>query len=113
MDAPIIVAVIGILAAPIASFVTWFLNRKRHVADFYNAVSESSQMAVATMQMTMHELRIELVEAKEKIDNLISENELLREDLGVLKNQNERLMQENKYLEKKMEQLYQHIKGSE
>jgi predicted nuclease with TOPRIM domain len=111
MDAPVLIAIIGILAAPIASFVTWFLNRKKHVADFYNAVSESSQMAVETMQMTMNELRIGLVDAKAKIEELISENELLREDLHILKSQNERLIQENKYLESKMEKLYQHIKN--
>jgi predicted nuclease with TOPRIM domain len=40
------------------------------------------------MQMTMAELRIELVEAREKIEELISENELLREDLKALKQQN-------------------------
>ena len=111
MEAPIIVAVIGILAAPIASFITWFLNRKKHVADFYNAVSESSQMAVETMQMTMSELRIELIEAKSKIEELIDENAALRDDLRELKIQNERLMKENKSLESKIEDLYQHIKG--
>lgn len=111
MDAPIIVAIVGILAAPIASFVTWFLNRKKHVADFYNAVSESSQMAVETMQMTMSELRTELIQAKDKIEELIRENAALRDDLRELKIQNERLMKENKSLESKIEELYQHIKG--
>lgn len=111
MDAPIIVAIVGILAAPIASFVTWFLNRKKHVADFYNAVSESSQMAVETMQMTMTELRTELIQAKDKIEELIRENAALRDDLRELKIQNERLMRENKSLENKIEELYQHIKG--
>ena len=112
MEAPIIVAIVGVLAAPVASFVTWFLNRKKHVADFYNAVSESSQMAVETMQMTMSELRIELIQAKNKIDELIQENVALREDLRELKVQNERLMRENKSLENKIEELYQHIKGT-
>jgi predicted nuclease with TOPRIM domain len=88
MDASIIVAIVGVLAAPVAAFVTWILNRKKHIADIYNALSESSQTAVETMQMTMAELRIELVEAREKIEELISENELLREDLKALKQQN-------------------------
>jgi predicted nuclease with TOPRIM domain len=88
MDASIIVAIVGVLAAPVAAFVTWLLNRKKHIADIYNALSESSQTAVETMQMTMAELRIELVEAREKIEELISENELLREDLKALKQQN-------------------------
>ena len=88
MDASIIVAIVGVLAAPVAAFVTWLLNRKKHIADIYNALSESSQTAVETMQMTMAELRIELVEAREKIEELIAENELLREDLKALKQQN-------------------------
>lgn len=88
MDASIIVAIVGVLAAPVAAFVTWLLNRKKHIADIYNALSESSQTAVETMQMTMAELRIELVEAREKIEELITENELLREDLKALKQQN-------------------------
>jgi predicted nuclease with TOPRIM domain len=88
MDASIIVAIVGVLAAPVAAFATWLLNRKKHIADIYNALSESSQTAVETMQMTMAELRIELVEAREKIEELISENELLREDLKALKQQN-------------------------
>lgn len=111
MDAGILIAIIGVLAAPVAAFVTWLLNRKKHIADIYNALSESSQTAVETMQLTMQELRVELVDAKDKIDELISENELLRNDLSILKSQNERLMQENKYLEKKIEQLYDHIKN--
>jgi predicted nuclease with TOPRIM domain len=88
MDASIIVAIVGVLAAPVAAFVTWLLNRKKHIADIYNALSESSQTAVETMQITMAELRIELVEAREKIEELIAENELLREDLKALKQQN-------------------------
>lgn len=111
MDGPIIVAIVGILAAPIASFVTWFLNRKKHVADFYNAVSESSQMAVETMQMTMSELRIELIEAKSKIEELIKENELLRNDLHELKIQNELLISENRAFKIKIEEFTKMIKG--
>lgn len=88
MDASIIVAIVGVLAAPVAAFATWFLNRKKHIADIYNALSESSQNAVETMQMTMNELRIELSEAREKIEELIKENELLRDDLKSLKEQN-------------------------
>lgn len=111
MDASIIVAIIGVLAAPVAAFATWFLNRKKHIADIYNALSESSQTAVETMQLTMKELRVELVEAKDKIEELISENEALRDDLRELKIQNEKLMKENAALKDKIEELYQHIKG--
>lgn len=92
MEPGIIIAIIGVLAAPFAALITWLLNRKKHVAEIYNALSESSQTAVETMQLTMNELRIELEEARRKIDALIAENELLRKDLRDLKDQNTRLM---------------------
>ena len=94
MDPAIIIAVIGVLAAPLAAVITWTMNRKKHIADIYTALSESSQTAVETMQMTMKELRQELVSAREKIEELISENELLRQDLHALKIQNETLMEQ-------------------
>jgi FtsZ-binding cell division protein ZapB len=111
MDASIIIAIIGVLAAPVAAFATWFLNRKKHIADIYNALSESSHNAVETMQLTMQELRIELVDAKDKIEELIHENEALRGDLKELKIQNEALMKENIALKDKIDELYQHIKS--
>jgi len=94
MDPALLVAIVGVLAAPLAALITWTLNRKKHVAEIYAALSESSQTAVETMQLTMGELRIELAEARSKIEDLIAENELLRHDLHELKAQNEQLMAE-------------------
>ena len=94
MSSTVIVAVIGILATPVAAIVTWLLNRKKHVADIYAALSESSQSAVETMQLTMNELRTELTEARHKIEDLINENELLRQDLHELKAQNVALLEQ-------------------
>ena len=94
MDATIVIAIVGALATPVAVLVTWMLNRKKHVAEIYEAISGSSQTAVETMRMTMNELRQELVSAREKIEELISENALLREDLQALKAQNEMLMEQ-------------------
>jgi regulator of replication initiation timing len=105
METPIIVAVIGVLAAPVAAFVTWFVNRKKHIADIYSALSESSQTAVETMQMTMKTLHDELIDAKEKIESLIKENELLRADLRELKTQNIILLEENRELRMKIDQI--------
>lgn len=105
METPVIVAIIGVLAAPVAAFFTWFVNRKKHIADIYAALSESSQTAVETMQMTMTTLHDELLDAKIKIENLITENELLRQDLRELKNQNALLLEENKALRSKIDQI--------
>lgn len=105
METPVIVAIIGVLAAPIAAFITWFVNRKKHIADIYASLSESSQTAVETMQMTMTTLHDELLDAKVKIESLITENELLRQDLRELKNQNILLLEENKALRAKIDQI--------
>lgn len=105
MDTPVLVAIIGILAAPIAAFITWFVNRKKHIADIYASLSESSQTAVETMQMTMITLHDELLDAKIKIETLITENELLRADLRELKNQNVLLLEENRALRKKIDEI--------
>jgi len=94
MDSAIVIAIIGVLAAPVAGTLTWLLNRKKHISDIYTAISDSSQTAVETMQLTMKELREELVHAREKIEEMIRENELLRQDLQVLKKQNEMLMEQ-------------------
>jgi regulator of replication initiation timing len=105
METPVIVAIIGVLAAPVAAFITWFVNRKKHIADIYASLSESSQTAVETMQMTMMTLHDELLDAKVKIESLITENELLRQDLRELKNQNILLLEENKALRLKIDQI--------
>jgi predicted RNase H-like nuclease (RuvC/YqgF family) len=110
METPIIVAIIGVLAAPVAAFVTWFINRKKHIADIYSALSESSQTVVETMQITMHELRIELTEAREKIDNLVKENVHLREDMKELKNFNIKLLDENQKLKSQLDGLTETMK---
>lgn len=94
MEASLVVPIIVALVTPIGAILIWLLNRKKHVADIYNALSESSQTAVETMQMTMQELRIELVEARLKIEELIAENALLRADLAALKEQNNSLIEQ-------------------
>jgi chromosome segregation ATPase len=98
MEPAVLIAIIGVLAAPFAALITWMLNRKKHIADIYAALSESSQTAVETMQMTMEELRKELQEARHKLEDLIEENELLRKDLHEVKSQNEELVRELKSL---------------
>lgn len=105
MEPAVVVAIIGVLAAPFAAVITWMLNRKKHISDIYSALAESSQSAVETMQMTMTTLHDELIDAKGKIDSLIAENELLRADLKELKQQNQILLEENKALRSKIDEI--------
>ena len=111
METTVIIAIFSLLAAPFAAFITWILSRQKSVGEIYNILSESSQTAVETMQITMQELRIELVEAKDKIDLLLKENIELRKDLQDLKKQNATLISENVAFKKQIEDLSQTIKG--
>jgi uncharacterized protein (DUF3084 family) len=105
VETTILVAVIGVLAAPLAVLLTWLLNRRKHITEIYNMVSESSQTAVETMQITMQELRIELTEARSKIDELVEENSFLRSDMKELKEMNVRLLDENQKLKNQLDSL--------
>jgi uncharacterized protein (DUF3084 family) len=105
METPVLVAIVTILAAPLAALLTWLLNRRKHVSEIYNIVSESSQTAVETMQITMQELRIELTEARGKIDDLIVENANLRSDMKELKEFNVTLLGENQKLKNQLDSL--------
>ena len=105
METPILVAIVALLAAPIASFFTWMLNKRQGLANIYNSLSETQQNAVETMSMTMQSVRIDLDNAHQKIDQLINENQLLRDSIEELKMQNRQLLSENDQLRKQVVEL--------
>ena len=105
METPILVAIVALLAAPIASFFTWMLNKRQGLANIYNSLSETQQNAVETMSTAMQSVRIDLDNAHQKIDQLISENQLLRDSIEELKTQNRQLLTENEYLRKQVVEL--------
>ena len=105
METPILVAIVALLAAPIASFFTWMLNKRQGLANIYNSLSETQQNAVETMSMTMQSVRIDLDNAHQKIAQLISENQMLRDSIEELKVQNRQLLSENEYLRKQVVEL--------
>lgn len=85
MEPALVVALVSILAAPLAAFVTWFFNRKKYVSEIYAVISESSQTAVETMQLTMNSLHTELKDQKEKTDFLLNESIVVRRQLDEVK----------------------------
>ena len=105
METPILVAIVALLAAPLASFFTWMLNKRQGLANIYNSLSETQQNAVETMSMTMQSVRIDLDNAHQKIDQLINENQLLRDSIEELKVQNRQLLSENDQLRKQVVEL--------
>lgn len=105
METPILVAIVALLAAPIASFFTWMLNKRQGLANIYNSLSETQQNAVETMSTAMQSVRIDLDNAHQKIDQLIAENQLLRDSIEELKTQNRQLLTENEYLRRQVVEL--------
>lgn len=94
----IIVASIGLLAAPMGQLVGWFLNRKKNTADVSAVITDSSLAAVEAMQTTMATLRVELEAAINKIQEL-------QKEVIELKEQNITLIHENAVLNRKIEEF--------
>lgn len=105
MNEAIIIAVIGLLAAPVAAFITWLSNRKKNIGEIYATLTDSAQSAVETMQTTMEILHEELQLAQEKIETLIQENQKMQAEISKLRQQNLLLLQENHSLHQKIDDL--------
>jgi chromosome segregation ATPase len=105
MEPAIIIAIVSMLAVPIASFITWLLNRKKNVADIYQVITSSSQSAVGTMQAAMETLNIELVNAQDRIDELTIENRDMKKELNLLHQSNALMQQENESLHRRVNEI--------
>lgn len=77
---PIIIAIIGLLSAPVTVTVTWFVNRRKNTAELYAAMTGASQDAVETMATVVQELR-------EQVRVLSVENKELRKHIAELQRQ--------------------------
>lgn len=77
---PIIIAIIGLLSAPVTVTVTWLMNRRKNTADIYSAMTGASQDAVETMATVVQELR-------EQVRVLSVENKELRKHIAELQRQ--------------------------
>ena len=71
--------IIGLLAAPVAAFITWLLSRPKQKADVHSSVVTSASAAVDTIADVLNEVRSELAEARQEIEALRSENQSLHQ----------------------------------
>lgn len=122
MDAGLAAVLVALLTAPVATIITWMLNRKKSGADIVNTISEAGQTAVESISMVLETVRSQLEEVqaenqklqegiqelKRQNEQLIRENVKLREDLKALKNQNDALMQQIHDMRVSYEQSSQH-----
>ena len=70
MDTAIIIALVSLLATPLAAVVTWFFNRRKYNSEIYNTITESAQTSVETVQLAMNTLREELKDVQLKVSDL-------------------------------------------
>ena len=71
--------VVGLLAAPLAAFITWLLSRPKQRADVHTSMMTSASAAVDTIADVLGEVRQELEEARQEIAALRSENQSLHQ----------------------------------
>ena len=71
--------IVGLLAAPLAAFITWLLSRPKQRADVHNSMMTSASAAVDTIADVLTEVRQELEEARGEIAALRQENQSLHQ----------------------------------
>jgi septal ring factor EnvC (AmiA/AmiB activator) len=95
MEPNVVIAIITLLAAPVAAVVGYRLNKKKTDTDISNSIAMASGDAVEAMQQVMKSLHDELKETKEDLAVFKAQNKNLEESLEELKKQNGKLMEQN------------------
>ena len=90
----IILAVISLLAAPFAAWITWILNRRKRKTDVSSSLVNASTAAVDALKDVLEELRIELADAKSEIEELKDINKRLEAAVEELTTQNKLLLRD-------------------
>ena len=116
METGIIIAIIGLLATPIAVMITYMLNRKKTNSELYEALSQSSLTAVTSMQASMTRLQMDLEKAiadlgiaQDNIDQLLQDNSLMKAAMRVLESQNSQLISENANLKTQISVVFESV----
>lgn len=94
----VIVAIIGVIAAPVAAAWAWLLNRSRNRSDVSRSIAEASGHAVDTMERTMMQLNAALEQTRRELEFLKEQNNVLSTSIGELQRQNQILKVENQRL---------------
>lgn len=95
MEPNVVIAMITLLAAPVAAAVGYRLNKKKTDTDISNSIAMASGDAVEAMQQVMKSLHDELKETKKDLAVFKTQNKNLEESLEELKKQNGKLMEQN------------------
>ena len=105
METSSVIALFAALAIPIAALLTFFLNRRRNIADVYVAMAEGSHSAVDSMQKSLNAMEARFEEAERSLSELVKENAKMSYELSQLRQQNMLLLQENHALHRKIDEV--------
>ena len=98
MDPLIATIIVGLLAAPVAAAVTYFLNRKKNKVESDTVIATGASIAVETIIAVLESLKEELDETRRELAAAVAQLENMRK-------QNEMLLRENKELLMKVSEL--------
>lgn len=105
MEPSIVVALMGLLSAPIAAFVGFRLNKQKTDTDISNSIATASGDAVEAIKEVMTSLAAELRETKVELGEFKKQNREMEKSLHQLNEQNETLMSQNKKLAQEINDL--------
>lgn len=105
MEPSIVVALMGLLSAPIAAFVGFRLNKKKSDTDISNSIASASGDAVGAIKEVMSSLAAELKETKNELGEFKKQNRAMENALHELREQNETLIDQNNKLAREIDDL--------
>lgn len=82
------VALIGLLATPIAAYTGWILNRRKDESAISTSITASANDAVNAIRETMEVLHDSLQEAQQEVKQFRQENEELKKIIERLESDN-------------------------
>lgn len=87
MDLPaeVVIAVLGLLAAPVLATVTWHLTRKKQTAETHSHIAQGANFAVDAMLKVLEQLRKEVAELTTEAELLRVENGRLHSEVSLLR----------------------------
>lgn len=109
MEPSIVIALITLLTAPIATFAAWSINKRKAKSDVAGAIALASGEAVDAIKEVMASLREDLQATKKELENFKLQNKELESSLKALHLQNNVLLEQNGFLAKEISQLKQQV----
>lgn len=98
IEPSVIIAIITLFSAPIATIVAWTVSRRKQHTDVASSIAHASGEAVDAIRDVLESLRLELDDTKKELEMFKKMNDELQKSLTSLKEQNIVLLKQNALL---------------